>query len=88
MGKYINNKKGRINWNSFFIMIGILFPVLLIVAFAIGSSTGENSWGYVISHNYISCIVVGILFLIAILCAIKESKKEKLLKESERIEES
>jgi len=75
-----NNKKVRIDWSGFFVFIGIIFPTLLIGALIIGNFVGESSWGYVLSHNCISWIVCGLLFFIAILCLVRESKKEKSLK--------
>lgn len=82
------NKKGGTNWNCFFMVIGFLFSVYLVGSFVIGNSAGEDSWGYVISHNSIVWIVVGVLLFIAIMCAISESKKEKLLKNQEEEDEN
>ena len=67
-------------WCGLFMLIGFLFPIIMIGAFVIGSSAGEDSWGYVISHNPIAWIVVGALLFIAIMFAISESKKTKRMR--------
>ena len=74
------SKKSRDNWSSFFILIGFMFSAFMVGALVIGSSAGETSWGYVISHSILAWIVVGVLLFITIWRCVVELKKEKEFK--------
>jgi len=68
------------NWISFLVLPGFLFPMFLLGACIVANPitlTGEPNLGYIISHSWISWVVCGILFPIAIIISIRESKKEK-----------